>query len=90
MGHLISVLVEIEEKSISRLLGEPQLAVRRAIERDSMAAVLEEHNGLLGDETTPGRLPARLGFDYGTAADGTKLTSPIPLPDPPQKPAVEN
>lgn len=90
MGHLISVLVEIEEKSISRLLGEPQVAVRRAIERDSMAAVLEEHNRLLGDETTPGRLPARLGFDYGPAADGTKLTSPIPLPDPPQKPAVEN
>ena len=90
MRHLISVLVEVEEKCISRLLGEPQLAIRRAIERDSMASLLEEHNRLLGDENTPGQLPTRLGFDYGTTADGAKLTSPIPLPDPPQKPAVDN
>lgn len=90
IGHLISVSVEIEEKCIGRLLGQQPLAIKRAIERDSMAAILEEHNRLLGDETTPGQLPARLGFDYGTAADGTKRTSPIPLPDPPQKPVADN
>ncbi|MFC1634973.1 hypothetical protein ACFL5Z_09035, partial [Planctomycetota bacterium] len=90
MGHLVSVLVEIEEKCMSRLLGQQQGGIRRAIERDSMAAVLEEHNRLLGDETTPGQLPAKLRFDYGAAADGTNRTVPIPLPDPPQKPVAEN
>lgn len=90
MGHLISVLIEVEEKCISRLLGQPQSGIRRAIERDSMAVVLEEHNRLLGEESTPGQLPARLGFDYGTSTDGGKRTVPILLPDPPQKPVVDN
>ena len=90
MGHLISVLVEIEEKCMSRLLGQPQGGIRRAVERDSMATILEEHNRLLGEETTPGQLPAKLRFDYGTAADGTKRTVPTPLPDPPQEPVTEN
>ena len=84
IGHLVSVLIEVEDKCISRLLGQAQGGVKRAIERDSMAVVLDEHNRLLGDETTPGELPARLQYDYGTAANSTKSTVPIPLPDPPQ------
>jgi hypothetical protein len=89
-GHLVSVLVETEEKCFSRLLGQQQLGIRRAIERESMAAVLEEHDRLFGSQTAPGLFPARLGFDYGTTPDGAKRTFPIPLPDPPVKPAVEN
>ena len=90
LGHLVSVLIEIEEKCVSRLLEQPQSAIRRAIERDSLPTVLEEHNRLLGAETTPGQLPSRLGFDYGTTSNGTKRTSPVPLPDPPQKPVADN
>jgi len=78
--HLIAVLVETEEKCIGRLLNRPQLTIRRAIEKESMTALLDEHNRLLGAETTPGELPTRLGFDYGS-----NRTAPIPLPDPPQK-----
>jgi hypothetical protein len=79
--HLLSVLVETEEKCVSRLLGQPQTTIRRAVERDSMTALSDEHNRLLGAETTPGQLPSKLGFDYGS-----NRTAPIPLPDPPQKP----
>ncbi|MHC4507920.1 MAG: hypothetical protein ACYTAO_03040 [Planctomycetota bacterium] len=79
--HLVSVLVEVEEKCIGRLLNRPQLTIRRAIERESMTALLDEHNRLLGAETTPGELPSKLGFDYGS-----NRTAPIPLPDPPKKP----
>jgi hypothetical protein len=79
--HLISVLVETEEKCVSRLLGQPQATIRRAVERDSMTALSDEHNRLLGAETTPGQLPSKLGFDYGS-----NRTAPIPLPDPPKKP----
>jgi hypothetical protein len=85
--HLIAVLVEIEEKCIGRLLGRPQGTIKRAIERDktNMTPLLDEHNRLLGSQTTSGQLPSQLGFDYGTTSDGAKRTAPIPLPDPPLK-----
>ncbi len=79
--NLISVLIETEDKCISRLLGQPQTTIRRAVERDSTTALSEEHNKLLGDETTAGQLPSKLGFDYGS-----NRTAPIPLPDPPKRP----
>jgi len=84
-GQLATILVEVEEKCFSRLLGSPQSAIRRAIERDSTAALMDEHNRLLGSATGLGELPSKLGFDYGTDQSGAKRTTPIPLPDPPQK-----
>jgi len=84
--RLASVLVEVEEKSVSRLLGRQQVAIRRAIERTSMTALRDEHNRLLGDGTRPGQLPSTLGFDYSTSPTGPKRTAPLPLPDPPRKP----
>jgi len=87
--HLASVLIEIEEKCISRLLGVPQVTIRRAIERDNMTALSDEHNRLLGDGTSTGQLPSKFGFDYSTTPNGPKLTAPIPLPDKPQKPVTQ-
>ncbi|MHC4325560.1 MAG: hypothetical protein ACYSUX_14940, partial [Planctomycetota bacterium] len=70
--HLASVIIEIEEKCVSRLLGlsRPQGTIRRAVERDDLTALSDEHNKLLGDETSTGQLPAKLGFDYGTTPNG--------------------
>ncbi len=79
--QLIAVLVETEEKCIGPLLNRPQLTIRRAVEKESMTALLDEHNKLLGTDTTPGELPTRFGFDYGS-----NRKAPIPLPDPPKKP----
>ena len=87
--HLASVLIEIEEKCVSRLLGGPQVTIRRAIERENMAALSDEHNRLLGDETSTGQLPSKFGFDYSTTPNGPKRTAPIPLPEKPQKPVTE-
>ena len=78
--QLIAVLVETEEKCIGPLLNRPQLTIRRAVEKESMTALLDEHNKLLGADNTQGELPFKLGFDYGS-----NHTAPIPLPDPPQK-----
>ena len=85
---LSSVIIEVEEKCITRLLGlnRPQGALRRAIERNDLSALAEEHNKLLGDEKSTGQLPSKLDFDYGTLPNGNKRTAPIPLPDKPQKP----
>jgi hypothetical protein len=88
--NLISIMIDIEEKCFSRILGGQQTAIRRAIERNSLAALSDEHNKLLGSETTAGQLPSKLGFDYGTMDNGTKRTAPLALPDPPRKPNPNN
>jgi hypothetical protein len=84
-GHLASALVEVQEKCVSRLLGGQQTTFRRAIERDSLTAISDEHNRLLGDGAAAGQLPSKLGFDYGTDGAGAKRTAPVPLPDPVKK-----
>ena len=84
-GHLASVLVDVQEKCISRLLGGQQTTFRRAIERASLTAISDEHNRLFGNGAMAGQLPSMLGFDYGTDSDGAKRTAPVPLPDPVKK-----
>ncbi len=84
-GYLASVLVEIEEKCVSRLLGAQQMIFRRALERNSVTAISDEHNRLLGSGTTPGQLPSKLGFNYGTTSTSSTRTAPVPLPDPPPR-----
>ncbi len=88
--QLISVMVETEEQCLSKLLSGTQQSIRRAIERENPASIMDEHNRLLGNESSAGLLPSALKFDYGTAEDGTKRTAPIELPDPPQKTAADN
>jgi len=84
-SHLASVLVDTEDKCIGRLLGKPQLTIRRAVERKNIQAILAEHDRLLGTATTPGQLPTALKFDYSTTGS-SRRTAPIPLPNPPTKP----
>jgi hypothetical protein len=84
-SHLASVLVETEDKCIGRLLGSPQLTIRRALERQNVQAISDEHDRLLGTATTPGQLPTTLKFDYGTTGSSTR-SAPLPLPDPPANP----
>jgi hypothetical protein len=90
--QLASVIIEIEEKCITRLLdlGRPQGALRRAIEQGDLATLSDEHNKLLGDATRSGQLPLKLRFDYGTTSSGSERTAPIPLPDKPQKPTADS
>jgi hypothetical protein len=79
--QLTSVLAEIEEKCITRLLDDPQQnGIRRALAAKDMNALEAERKRLL-DEV----LPAKLGFDYGTNSDGSPRTTPLPLPDQPSQ-----
>ena len=90
--HLASVIIEIEEQCITRLLGlsRSQGALRRAIERNNLEALSDEHNKLLGDETSTGQLPSKFEFDYSTSPNSPKRTAPIPLPEKPQKAVANN
>ena len=81
--QLASVLVETEEKCISKLLGQLQTTIRKAIERDDDSALVAEHNRLLGSGTQAGQLPSKLKYDYGTSG-GTKRKAPFALPNPPK------
>ncbi len=83
-NQLISVMVETEDKCISNLTGETQTGIKRAIEQDDTTALLQEHNRLLGDETTQGQLPLKLKFDYGNTDGSRKRTAPLALPEPPK------
>jgi len=82
-NHLVSVMLETEDKCIGKLMGITQTGIKRAIEADDTNALLQEHNRLLGDERTRGQLPLKLKYDYGNAGSNRKRTAPLALTEPP-------
>jgi len=77
--QLASMLVEIEDKCIGKLTGFQQTVIKRAVELDDDKMLFLEHGRLLGDATRKGEIPAKFGFDYGPADDGSRLTHPREL-----------
>jgi hypothetical protein len=86
--ELASVLVEVEDKCIGELTSFQQTVIKRAVEEGNASVLLAEHNRLLGEETKVGEIPGRIGFDYGVAEDGGRLTAPKTLPDVPSETAT--
>jgi hypothetical protein len=82
--YLASVLVETEDKCISKLLGSAQSNIKRAIEESNISLLRQEYNKLFGNQAKAGELTRKLGIDYGTDANGRKRMAPKPLPDPPK------
>lgn len=82
--QLISVLVETEQRCLAKLTGVSQSTIKTAVEKERLAALSAEHDSLLGGPGSPGRLSQALNFDYGANADGSRRTSPLILPDPPE------
>lgn len=91
--QLASVLVEVEQSVLDRLLGRPQSTIRKAVEKiltrrtddqKDYSALQAEHDSLLGAAARKGELPAVLNFDYGKNPDGTAKTSPKELGPPPE------
>ncbi len=75
--YLLTVIIQTEQKCLSRLLGQQQTKLKQAIEKKDFQALMAEHNRLLGSGSSRGELPAKLGFTYNGQ------TSPTILPDPP-------
>lgn len=82
-NELASVLVEVEDKALSALLGSRQTAIRRAFEGNDYNALQSQYNILFGQGNTPGQLVTKVGFNFGQDPSGRDKTNPIPLPDPP-------
>ncbi len=77
---LISVIVEIEAKCISKLF-VLQTTIKRAIEMRDFESLIKEHNLLLGDSDKEGKLGAKFNFRY-RHPDGSESTEPVVLPAP--------
>ena len=84
--QLISVMVEVEQSVVSKLLGVPRANMKKWIERKSAVALKSEHKSLLGDSSQAGELAEKLNFDYGKDSDGGAITVPLELKEPPTNP----
>jgi hypothetical protein len=84
--NLATVLIETEDKCIGKLLGAPQVTIRKAVEANDAKALQTEHDRLFGAAGQPGVLPAKFSFTYG--ADGQNLPAPLPLLDPTTRPTA--
>jgi len=80
-SHLTSVIAEVEDKCLSKLLGVRQPTLMRALAEANLDALQAEHDKLLGGTGQAGALVSKFSINYGTA--GSSRTIPLPLPDPP-------
>jgi len=79
---LASVIVDVESKCVTGLMGEAREGLRQAIERNDKLALMEEHDKLLGSRSAPGTLPELLRFSYGSDAAGSERKWPLALRNP--------
>jgi hypothetical protein len=73
--QLVSVLVETEKTSLSKILGKPRYGIKKAIEAGNLNALQQEYNNIFGDAAEAGEL----NIDYGKDAGGSPLTHPLML-----------
>ncbi len=98
--QLASVLVEVEQSVLDRLLGRSQYSIKTVVEKiltrktgeqKNYSALETEHDSLLGTAARQGELPAALNFDYGKDSNDSGLTAPKKLgPPPPVQPKTES
>jgi len=89
MAQLASVIVDVEQNAVGKLLEARQYSIKDAVEKNKPDVLQREHDFLLGSATRTGLLVEKLKFDYGTDTKGEVLRFPKKLPDPP-KPPTEN
>ncbi|MBN2129290.1 MAG: hypothetical protein JW741_07320 [Sedimentisphaerales bacterium] len=84
--YLASVVAEVENKCLSKLMGASQATLTMALQENNINALQAEHDRLLGAGNQAGALVGRLNFTYGPAGSGR--STPLTLPDPPRSQAV--
>lgn len=81
-NRLASILAQTELSSISKILGRSQTIIKKGIEKRNLAAIEKERQLLLGTKVRPGRIPQKLGFNYGKNTGGRSITAPKELKPP--------
>jgi len=78
-----SVLTEVEQSCICKMLKIPQSVIKKAVENNDIAALQAEHDRLLGSPEAVGKLNDVVKFSYGRTETGDRRTWPLTLPEPP-------
>jgi hypothetical protein len=79
---LASVMVEVEQEILGKLLEKPQASIKRAIEKKSLNTLKREHDMLLGTASLTGELARKIDYDYGKNSTGRAINAPKTLSDP--------
>jgi hypothetical protein len=78
-GQLMSILVEIEMSSVSKLMDMPQSTIKKVIEQKEYSLLMREHDRLLGSEAGAGELPAKFNFSYEGEGTGPAVLGERPV-----------
>jgi hypothetical protein len=81
-NDLVSVMVEVEQEILGKLLEKPQVSIKRAIEKKSLNTLRREHDMLLGTASLTGELARQIDYDYGKNSTGRAINAPKSLSDP--------
>ncbi|MBN2588577.1 MAG: hypothetical protein JXA96_01845 [Sedimentisphaerales bacterium] len=81
IAELVTVIIETENTCIKNMVGTQQ-SFKKAIEKKQLNTLMDEHNKLLGSNTTQGQLPAKFNFNYGQDENGSIRNAPLTLSDP--------
>ncbi len=87
--QVASVIAEVENTIVSKLLGQSQVRLKKAVESAKVSTLESARRLLLGSPGQAGSLGTKLKFDYGKAATGTTSTAPKSLKPPPLPPPSE-
>ncbi len=79
--NLIGVMLDVEEKGLSKLLGSRQIDIKKAVNamRRDPDALQRKHDAIFGSTKRPGQITYELKFNYGTSPEGAPLTYPKEL-----------
>jgi hypothetical protein len=78
--YLTSVLVDVEDKCIGRLLRRPQSTIKKAVEQADYSAVQQEYDKLFG---SPDKARDKDGTRQGQLVESRFIGTPLTLPEPP-------
>jgi len=90
-GHkqqLASVIAEVENTVLSKLLTRTQVRLRKAVESGKVSVLESERKFILGSPSQAGSLSTKLKFDYGKGSTGNAATAPKSLKAPPAPPVT--
>ena len=81
--QLASVIAEVENTVLSKLLERNQVRLRKEVESGKVSLLESERKFILGGPGQAGSLSTKLKFDYGKDSTGNAATAPKSLKAPP-------
>lgn len=84
-GQVVDVIVGVENDLVSQILGSKAGSLKKAIERDDMAALMTAHDSLLGSSNGKGMIASAVDFYYSIEGEN-KVYMPKKLVTPAKEP----